>query len=255
MLSGTPEPDSRGKQAGMCVAVGNALAKAYGVIEICDQCLSPIPDSVFQHVRMPAGPPARMCEDLHRDMELYRQFFRLEERFNQKKSSPPSGGKPLEIGFVDPAGRIFPGVDTYLLSQGHSVLRMKDPASYGDYDGKVDLLLVWADEVPTQETLEPLCNIIQRHDGGYSGDEAPPSAPVLVLISDGALESLKGEQIEGVGLINQHGDVRLLDANIRSVMDGEELIAPARLKGAPAVESGDSNQPQDPAPDDGGEGG
>jgi HD-like signal output (HDOD) protein/ActR/RegA family two-component response regulator len=221
--------DTPAKKIALCVGMSDILAKTASLGRECDQFVMPIENWAFDAVKMPAGFTAGLLDDISNQMKLYGQFLKLD---NKKSAVDPEAAK-IKIGVANPAKSIFVPPLTYLQKEGYAATPLVRLDALKNYNGALHCIFLWANETASVETILQFANITKVSD--------PPSgesAPLVVFIDEKSAHLTKKEELSKISFISKSFDLRHLDANISSIIDGKVTrvlqFSDAQKENAPA---------------------
>ncbi|MBD3320260.1 MAG: HDOD domain-containing protein [Chitinivibrionales bacterium] len=214
--------DTQGKKLAVCVGAGNILAKLIHLGNEADHFIRPIPDWVFKAAKMQTGITDDFLETVYRDIKLFRQFLKLEEREFLRAGEGIEDAEQKTVGIVNAAKSLLIPPKLFLRKEGMNIELIKTPGEANEHDGKLDFILVWANEQTTAEGVDHYTGIIKKgHDGGNSGAK-PQFAPVLVCVN--SKSSLpKNEAMKDVSFTDRSCDLRHLEQIILEVLMGKTV--------------------------------
>jgi HD-like signal output (HDOD) protein/AmiR/NasT family two-component response regulator len=241
--------DSPDKKIAVCVAMGNMLAKTLLLGKECDQYVTPLDNAFFTVVKMQSGFTKTFLEDVYNELNMYREFLKLDFPPAQAPSEGVFGSDKKRLGIINQAGGVFVPPLVYFQKQGFNVNLMIHSGALSKYDNAFDVVLVWADGATTPDTLGQFTHIVK-----YSETAAAPGSPVafvplLVVLPAGNLEPFRNAGVEHASYACNAIDLRQLDRNISSILlgtpvafpDAQELLAAKANSGRPPVEKSGQN--------------
>ena len=114
--------DTAGKKIALCIGVSDILTKTLGFGKECDRYITPLANSVFESIRMPAGITDGFIEDIGRQVTLYREFLKLDSKELGVNFEGKAGSESMPIGIVNLARDVFVPPLLYLKSEGYNAV-------------------------------------------------------------------------------------------------------------------------------------
>ncbi|MBD3344333.1 MAG: HDOD domain-containing protein [Chitinivibrionales bacterium] len=210
--------DTAGQKLSLCVGMGNVLAKLMHLGSEADQFIRPIPNWAFRAVKMQAGITKDFIENVYRDINLFRQFLKLEERDFLRQGQGIEGAEERAVGIVNAAKEIMIPPALYLQKEGMNVKWVKSLEKIHEFDGKLDLVLIWADENVTPEKIDQYTGIIKKGDA----QNQPEFAPLLICI-DTHSSLPDHDAVKKCSFMDQSCDLRHLDRIIMEILMGKVI--------------------------------
>ena len=211
--------DTPSKKIALCVGMSDILAKTASLGRECDQFITPIDNWAFEAVKMPAGFTAGVLDDISSQMKLYGQFLKLDN----KKSAPDPDAEKIKIGVANPGKSIFVPPLTYLQKEGYGATPMVRLEALKNYNGVMHCVVLWADESATVETISQFNRLAKLSDQPTAPGKAPDCAPLLVFVDKNSEHLAQKEELSAVSFFSKSFDVRHLDANLSSIIEGKAV--------------------------------
>jgi HD-like signal output (HDOD) protein len=217
---GTP-----GRKLALCVAIGNTVAKTLRLGRECDEYVRPLDNWVFEAARMIAGITPNFIDTVYQGVEAYRLFLGLDQREYPRECTGVVDAGEARVGLINPGGRTFVPPAHYLAKQGEVVETISTKNAPSSYDGKYSLILVWADEQTTVESLIDFCHVVRYQKEQVQGAEKVSMAPMLVVSPPG-WSMPDDERTKNLSVIPHECDLRQFDGAIGEMLMGKVVRMP-----------------------------
>jgi HD-like signal output (HDOD) protein len=209
--------DTPGKKLSLCVGLADILAKTASLGGECDQFVAPVENWIFERVKMPAGFTNNLLEDIGNQMNLYKEFLKIDSGRNAENSGADTAAvEQIRIGMVNCTKDIFIPPLMYLQKEGYAVTPVRQD-SLKTLDRAMHFFCLWADEAITAETIGQFAHIEKLSD---QPDKPSGVAPVLVFIDEKSFPLANKEDLKNISFIAKSFDLRQLDANIPGIIEG-----------------------------------
>jgi HD-like signal output (HDOD) protein/CheY-like chemotaxis protein len=210
--------ETANEKISLCVYMGNIIAKAYCLGEVCDQYVAPLENRLFEDAKMAAGLGKDFLESINHELDVYRKFLNIKEekRVVIRESK--------HIGIYCPVNTLFVPVEEYLQAQGHNATRIPKSDSYTEFDQQFDAIVVWADKKTTCKSLSRLTSIVQRTKKEADTGQEPPLAPVCAIIYKDS--TLAQEKPNKISLLYNECDLRKFDEYLQKILENKIIPLP-----------------------------
>jgi HD-like signal output (HDOD) protein/ActR/RegA family two-component response regulator len=215
--------DSPGKKYATCVAMGNILAKAMMLGKECDMYVSPIDNALFAFAKMQTGFTKSFLDDVHAEMNLYREFLKLDSPQAASTDAVQTGEKK-RLGVVNLTNNVFVPPIHYLGKEGHAVNPILATTPLAKYDCAFDALLVWAGAETTADDLAKYQHVVKYSETPPEAGKPPVFAPVLALVPREAANLAQNEKCTGMSFTYTSMDLRQLDKYLTSMSMGKTVL-------------------------------
>ena len=84
-------------------------------------------------------------------------------------------------------------------------------------------VVLWADESATVETISQFSRLAKLSDRPPEPGKAPDCAPLLVFVDEKSEHLAQKEELSAVSFFSKSFDVRHLDANLSSIVEGKAV--------------------------------
>lgn len=211
---------TNGKKLAFCVGIANILAKVVYLGRECDQFIQPIDNSVFLTIKLPTGFNENFLEDIYHDINLYRQFLKLEEREFTIQREGLDDAEEHKIGIVNLAKDIFLPPLLYLSKEGIEIETISPEIKSSELDSRFNLILIWAGEQTRPDDINKYTQIIKYFKEPPQPEEKTEFAPLLVCIRDDST-LYSDKSLKKISFMGQHFDLRKLEQNISEINMGK----------------------------------
>ena len=240
--------DSPEKKYAVCVAMGNFLAKALILGKECDMYVTPLDNSFFSFIKMQAGFTKSFIDDVYAEMNLYREFLKMDVPDASGTAEGSAPGDKKRIGIINLTSSVFVPPLYYLGKEGHAVNQILASTPLSKYDAAFDAVVVWAGGQSAAEDIGKHTHIVKYSETPPEAGKQPAFAPVLALVAKEAEGLAAAEACKTVSFSYTSMDLRQLDKHLTTMFLGKtvslsETEAPS-VQGAHALDS----QPALPEP-------
>jgi hypothetical protein len=189
----------------LCVGVSDILAKTVGFGKECDRYITPIPNWVFESVRMPAGISDAFLEDVNHQIALYQEFLKLDNKgVGPSSQEKEPTGKPT-IGVINHAKDIFVPPLLYLKNEGHEVAPLSLNAK-DDETNSLKEVVIWAGAEITPDVIAQASKMV-KSKAVAPNSQASEGKAAVVVCSDGSQTT----ELPDVRFLKKTFDLRQLD--------------------------------------------
>jgi HD-like signal output (HDOD) protein len=197
--------DSPNKKIALCVGVSDILAKTVGFGKECDRFITPIPNWVFESVRMPAGISDVFLDDVNHQIVLYQEFLKLDNKgAGSSSQEKETTGKPT-IGVINHAKDIFVPPLHYLINEGYEVA----PLSLNAKDAETNSLnevVIWAGAAITPDVIAQASKMVKSKAPTPNSSASAGKAAVVVCSDES-----QTTELPDVRFLKKSFDLRQLD--------------------------------------------
>jgi HD-like signal output (HDOD) protein/ActR/RegA family two-component response regulator len=218
--------DTPEKRYAVCVAMANILAKTVSLGRECDQYVTPLPGQFFSFAKMPAGFTPAFLDEVYNEMNVYREFLKLDIPDAAAKSEGIVLSDKTRIGVVNLAGDVFVPPLLFYQKEGFNISLMESGGDHQRYNSMFDIIHVWAGAKSTPEQVRAFTKIV-KYAETMPPPETPPAvtpafAPVLVILPpENAPAFRDGAAASGMSCAYNRLDVRQLDKLVSTILMGE----------------------------------
>jgi HD-like signal output (HDOD) protein len=208
--------DTPGKKIALCVGLGDMVTKSSEFGRECDMFVSPVENWAFEQVRMPAGITSGFLENIGNQLNIYREFLKIEKQEGSVDDADKAAAAKIRVGIINPAKDIFVQPQPYLQNQGYTVTK----AGYDTVtklNGKASCYIFWTDANTTPEILAPFSKITAFSEN--TGQNTIEYAPVFVFIDEKSTLNSHKNELGAFTLFNKSFDLRELDPEMFKLTD------------------------------------
>jgi HD-like signal output (HDOD) protein len=198
--------DTPAKKVAVCVGVSDILAKTVGLGKECDRYISPIGNWVFDSIRMPAGITGHFLDDINRQIMLYRDFLKLDNKETSRTAKEKEDAEKNPIGVINLSHDIFVPPLLYLQHEGYCAVALNLDTTQAPVSGVV----LWADATITGDMITKASKLVRGNEG-----LAGP-APMVVIVDENAPVLSQKDEFSHVTFLTRMFDLRQLDIHCDS---------------------------------------
>jgi HD-like signal output (HDOD) protein len=202
--------DTPGKKIALCVGLGDILAKTLGIGKECDRDITPVPNWVFESVRMSAGFTDGFLDYINHQIMLYREFLKLDAKEFGGSVEEKEVAEKTPIGVINHARDTFVPPFLYLRSEGYEVVPLALDAQKGP-NGSVREVVLWAGEKITDDIVAQALKIAQGSQSRPETRTNENRASLFVFIDDGCSALTQKNELTDVKFFKKSFDLRQLD--------------------------------------------
>ncbi len=199
--------DTPAKKVGLCVGVSDILAKTVGFGKECDRYITPIPNWVFESVRMPTGVTGHFLDDVNHQITLYREFLKLDKKETVRTARDKEGAEKQPIGIINLARDVFVPPLLYLQHEGYGAVALAPDAPAA----AVEDMVLWADETVTIEMIVKVSKTVKGNEGSQETQPEARTAAVVVIADENAPALARKNELPQVTFLSRLFDLRQLD--------------------------------------------
>jgi HD-like signal output (HDOD) protein/ActR/RegA family two-component response regulator len=214
--------DAPEKKYAVCVAMANILAKTVSLGRECDQYVTPLPGQFFSFAKMPTGFTRAFLDEVYNEMNVYREFLRLDIPDASAKSEGVVLSDKTRIGIVNLASDVFVPPFLFYQKEGFAIKLLETGGDCSKYTSSFDVIHVWAGAQTTREQVAPFSRIVKFAETPPPPQAQPEFAPVLVLLppeNAPAFRDLNAGQ--SISCAYNRLDIRQLDKFLSTILMGK----------------------------------
>jgi HD-like signal output (HDOD) protein len=219
--------DTPEKKYAVCVAMGNILAKTVSLGRECDQHVTPLPNQFFSFVKMPTGFSKSFLEEVYHELNLYREFLKIDMPDAAAKSEGIAFPDKTRIGIINLASDVFIPPLLFYQKEGFNINLMVTGDNCSKYDSAFDLIHVWAGTQTTLEQVKSYGTIIKYAETKPTAGTAPVFTPILVILPpENAANFRNAAGAAGgtnISCAYSRFDVRQLDRYVTTILLGKTV--------------------------------
>jgi HD-like signal output (HDOD) protein/ActR/RegA family two-component response regulator len=217
--------DAPEKKYAVCVAMGNILAKTLTLGKECDQYVTPLPNQFFSFAKMPTGFSKAFLEEVYNEMNVYREFLKLDMPDASAAREGVSLSEKTRIGVINLAADVFVPPLLFYQKEGFNVNLMMTGGNLSKYDRAFDLIHIWAGAQITPEQIKAYNHIIKYEETKPAAETPPVFAPVLVILPPDSAPAYRDQAALGpvISCAYNRLDVRQLDRYATTILLGKTV--------------------------------
>jgi hypothetical protein len=215
--------DTPEKKYAVCVAMANILAKAVSLGRECDQYVTPLPAQFFSFAKMPSGFTKAILEEVYNEMNVYREFLKLDIPDAAAKSEGVVISDKTRIGVVNLTSDVFIPPLLFYQKEGFNVSLVETGGDSQRYNSAFDIIQVWAGSQTTPDQVRPFTKIV-KYAESKPPESTPAFAPVLVMLpQENAPAFRDGAAGRDISCAYNRLDVRQLDKFASTILMGRTV--------------------------------
>jgi anti-anti-sigma factor len=191
------------------LGIANILSKSMQLGRGVDQYIYPVPNRVWEEMRIQTGPTEMFMEDVYNQLNLYNQFLNIDTRKFPPKEKNIKDADKTKIAFINRQSHVFSPVEVSLGREGFTVIKCRTAEEVKKIEGGVDLIILQAHIDDNREKLEPYFNLQREVGADESEQKALPWIPLLVM-HDPSMDIGSFSKRAGFKLMSNHLDLRNL---------------------------------------------
>ena len=228
--------DSTDKKYAACVSMGNYFAKSVILGKECDMYVTSIDNLLFSFVKMPTGFTKSFVDDVYNELNLYREFLKLDMPDAGGTGEGSAPGDKKRIGIVNLTANVFVPPLFYLGKEGHAVNVIMPATPLAKCDGAFDAVVLWGGPTTVSESVEQYTHIVKFSETPPESGGQPSFAPVLALISKEAESVTSADSCKAVSFSYTSMDLRQLDKHLTSMFLGKTVsLSETEVPSSPGV--------------------
>jgi HD-like signal output (HDOD) protein len=204
-----------------CASMGNLVAKIFSFGAACDQYITPIDNWAFRKAKFPFGFRQKYTEVINKDLMLYQEFLKVGNDNKATFKIAREIQTTWNIGIQNLTDDVFLPAEIYLADQGHTIIHLLENSNEADPAISPEIVLIFTRLATTADQLQEALKTIQGTPV-EAGAPAPPPAKILAFI-DRQSTLPAAAQCEAISFMYTDFDLRQLDVNITSILDGETI--------------------------------
>jgi HD-like signal output (HDOD) protein/DNA-binding NarL/FixJ family response regulator len=216
--------DTPEKKYAVCVAMANNLAKTVSLGRECDQYVTPLPGQFFSFAKMPTGFTTAFLDEVYSEMNVYREFLKLDIPDAAAKSEGVVLSDKTRIGVVNLASDVFVPPLLFYQKEGFNINLMDAGGDCRRYNSSFDLIHVWAGAQTTPDQVRAFTKIVKYAETKPPPESQPVFTPVLVLLPlENAPAFRDGAAGRDISCAYNRLDVRQLDKFASTLLLGRTI--------------------------------
>jgi len=217
--------DSPEKKYAVCVSMGNILAKTVTLGRECDQYVTPLPNQFFSFAKMPTGFSKTFLEEVYNEMNVYREFLRLDIPDAAAPREGVSLSEKTRIGVINLAADVFVPPLLFYQKEGFNVNLMMTGGNLSKYDKAFDLIQIWAGAQTTLDQVRAYSHIVKYEEPKPEAETPPVFAPVLVILPPDNAAAFRDAAggTPAISCAYNRLDVRQLDRYATTILLGQTV--------------------------------
>jgi hypothetical protein len=215
--------DTPEKRYAVCVAMANILAKTVSLGRECDQYVTPLPGQFFSFAKMPTGFTKSFLDEVYNEMNVYREFLKLDIPDASGKSEGVVISDKTRIGVVNLASDVFIPPLLFYQKEGFNISLMETGGDCQRYNSSFDIIHIWAGAQTTPDQVRAFTKIVKYVETNPEPPQGPPTfTPVLVLLpAENAAAFRGGAAGQNISCAYNRLDVRQLDKFASTILLGK----------------------------------
>lgn len=241
--------DAPEKKYAVCVAMANILAKTVSLGRECDQYVTPLPGQFFSFVKLPAGFTNAFLDEVYNEMNIYREFLKLNIPDAAAKSEGVVLSDKVRIGVANLASDVFVPPYLFYQKEGFAVTLMDSDGDLSKYNSSFDIIHIWAGARTTPEMVSAFTRIVKYAEGKPAAPGLPPVfTPVIAILPPESAPAFRDNATgQTISCAYNKLDIRQLDKYASTVMMGRtvsladidaRMSAPKAAAAAPQTTTG-----------------
>jgi HD-like signal output (HDOD) protein/ActR/RegA family two-component response regulator len=174
--------DTPEKKYAACVAMANILAKTVSLGRECDQYVTPLPKQLFSFAKMPTGFTKAFLDEVYNEMNIYREFLKLDIPDPAGKSEGMVLSDKSRIGVANLASDVFVPPFLFFQKEGFNITFMDSGGDPSRYNSSFDIIQVWADAATTPDQVKAFSRIVKYSDPTPSPETSPVFTPAYTPV-------------------------------------------------------------------------